>query len=105
MKCEDALGMGVRGNDVRAVPVLLCHLLQAVQVLQTPLKIGQAMAQNLPTLWHLQEVEEGDTGKKLGIDSRLECFVVEGNHASQRPVDILFDLVAMPWTLLQHGKD
>src|SRR5579884_2413925 len=39
------------------------------------------------------------------LEDEVERFVVDDNHASQRPVDIFFDLVAMPLSLLQHGKD
>ena len=102
----------------------------------------------------LQQVEEGDTGKKLGViaslrggeipevglqqldpalgqliempiglaflgddlpgdsthlfkalEDEVERFVVESNHAPKRPVNILFDLVTMPWALPQHGED
>jgi hypothetical protein len=39
------------------------------------------------------------------FEGEIERFVVQDNHAAQRPVDILFDLVAVPWTLPQHGEN
>ena len=155
MKCQDALGIGHR--DARAgstVLVGVCDLLQVLEILQTPLKIGQTHFEDRFSLLDLEQVKEGDAGKKLGVYSRLlrpkiaqiglqqldpalgeliemsiglaflendlpgdsaelfkafegevERFVVEGHHASKRLIDLLFDLVAMPWALLQHGED
>jgi len=61
------------------------------------------MAIGFPDLW---DDLPGDRAHLLkALEGQIERFVVEGNHASQRPVDILFDLVAMPWAWLQHDED
>ncbi len=39
------------------------------------------------------------------LEDEVERFVVERNHAPKRPIDILFDLITMSWTLLQHSED
>jgi len=154
MKGEDTLGRGHRDAHGGRTVLRVGHVLHSLQVREAPFKIGQAAGQDRLSLWHLQQVEEGDTGKKLGfagslrggkiperglqqldaalgqliempiglaflgddlpgdsthlfkaLEDEVERFVVESNHAPKRPVNILFDLVAMPWALPQHGED
>jgi hypothetical protein len=35
----------------------------------------------------------------------LECFFFEGDCSPKRSLDVLFDIVAMPCVLMQHGED
>src|SRR2546427_9556816 len=39
------------------------------------------------------------------FESEVERLIVEGDHPAKRPLGILFDLIAMPWTLVQHGEN
>src|SRR5712692_5847731 len=79
MKGEDPLSMGHR--DARSVRTIIgvCQVLHGLQIRETSLKIGLAAGQDRLALWHLQIVEEGDTGKKLGVIGSLR-----GGKISQR---------------------
>src|SRR5437762_1489392 len=39
------------------------------------------------------------------FEREVERLVVERDHPAKRPLDILFDLIAMPWALVQHGEN
>src|SRR5260370_38082869 len=39
------------------------------------------------------------------FESEVERLVVERDHPAKRPLDILFDLIAMPGALVQHGEN
>src|SRR6266568_1389149 len=39
------------------------------------------------------------------FEREVERLVVERDHPTKRPLDILFDLIAMPWALVQHGEN
>src|SRR5258707_10059159 len=66
MKREHPLGVR-RGDRDPGRPVLLAHLLQSVQICQTPLQIRQARAQDGLSFVDLQKVKESDAGEKLGV--------------------------------------
>src|SRR5947209_15161734 len=71
MKGEDTLSMGHRDAHGGRTVLRVCHVLHALQVRETSLKIGQALGEDRLALWHLQIVEEGDTGKKLSFTGSL----------------------------------
>src|SRR6266536_4566292 len=94
MKRQDSLCMREGGDDLGTV-LLLCHLLQTVQILQTSLKIGQTATQNRLSLWHLQQVEKRDTGKEFGLDCCLLRPKIAQIHL-QHLVPALRQFIEMP---------
>src|SRR5579863_5004397 len=61
------------------------------------------MAIRLAFLWHNFSHHSAQLFK--AFEGEVERLVIERNSPAKRPLDILFDLVAMPWMLPQHGKD
>jgi len=61
------------------------------------------MTIGLAFLWQDLPGDGADLFK--AFESEVERFVVEGDGSSKRPLDVLFDVVAMPWAWSQHGQD
>ena len=144
MKGQDPLRRGQREICSIRTCLALCQVLHALQIREASLQKSQASGQDRLALWPLQQVEEGDPRKKLGVitcepcgklaqggmqqfdpalgqlvempigfallgddlpgdgsalfkvlESQIERLVVQDNHPTKRPVDILFDLVAV----------
>ncbi len=53
------------------------------------------MTIGLAFLWQDLPGDGSDLFK--AFESEVERFVVEGDGPSKRPLDVLFDVVAMPW--------
>src|SRR6266699_6728722 len=67
MKGEDVLGVGHRDASAGSALSLSGHLLQALEIIQAPLEVGQALAENLLPLLGVEKLEERDARKKLGL--------------------------------------
>src|SRR5258708_34239225 len=71
MKRKDPLCRGNRATRSGRTVLRICHLLQLMQILQARLQVGQACGEDHLSPVRLQRVEEGDTGKKLGVIASL----------------------------------
>ena len=154
MKGQDTLRRGEREIRSLRTCLALCQPLHLLQIREASLQKSQASGQDGLALWPLQQVDEGDPRKKLGViarerggklsqrdmqqlaaalgqlvempiglaflgddlpsdgallfkvlESKIERLIVQNNDAAKRPVDILFNLIAVPWTLPQHGEN
>src|SRR6266704_62459 len=154
MKGQDTLGVGQREARAGSALSLSGHLLHALEIVQAPLQIGQALVEDHLSLRQVEKLEERHARKKLGLiggkirrkitqqgvqqrdaalsqviemaigfaflgddlpghgthlfkafEREVERLVVERDRPAKRPLDILFDLVAMPWALAQHGEN
>src|SRR5690348_7841899 len=67
MKSQDTLGVGHREARAGSTPSLSGHLLQALEIVQAPLQIGQALVEDRLSLRRAKKLEERYPRKKLGL--------------------------------------
>ncbi len=104
MKRKDPLCRGHRATRSGRTILRVCHLLQLMQILQARLQVGQARGEDHLSLVRLQQVEEGDTGKKLGVIASLRGGEIPEVGLQQLDA-ALGQLIEMPIGLAFLGDD